>query len=1432
MDFFTIVERSKRGELEVFPDFQTGRIKDLLGRGKSFYAIWDEEAGLWSTDENDVQRIVDDEIWKHVEEIKARGYNGFLNVKTMKSNSSGMWNSFVNYMRRFPDSKVQLDNKICFLDSPIKKNDYASKKLSYELKPGDYSAWDKLVGTLYDPNERQKIEWAIGAIVAGDSKKIEKFFVFYGDPGTGKGTIVKVIRQLFEGYCIDFDSEALGSKADQFSLEPFTSNPLVAVDTDGNLNRIESNVKLNKIVSHEPLTMNEKGKPRYSMVLSCFLFICSNSAVKITDAKSGIKRRLIDINPSGRTFKSREYDSLMSQIDFELGAIAYHCLEVYRELGKNYYKHYESQEMIMKTDVFYNFVEANLDTFIEQKEGMNLTQAYAMYKDYCEDSYMEYKLPRYRFREELKNYYKEFIPVYRVDDKFVRSWYRGFLAEKFEPPVLAKEEKSLPLVMEDTESKLDILLADCPAQYAVDDGSGNEKPEFAWGDVKTTLKDLDTRKTHYVMSQKYDKHLIFVDFDKKNEKGEKDALLNAEAASKWKPTYSEYSKGGCGIHLHYIYDGDVDELDPLFEPGVEIKVMRGKAALRRRLSKCNNLDIAHLPVGSLPLKEKKKMIDVERLKDEKHLRNLVYKALRKEINGCANTKPAIDFIKEKLLDQAYEMGMSYDLTDIQMDVWQFAANSTNNSKYCLEKFNEMKFISDDRKKANEEKKRGVLEDNDRSDLGVEDPLKDLYIFDIEIYRPTEPGEVDADGKENPGLFLVCYKEYGEGKPVHSIVNGKPHEIEDLVKLKLGGYNNLKYDNPMLYYRILGYNNARLYDMSNRIINDKEAKGLIPYESKSISFLDVLDFCSEKKSLKKWEIELGISHIEMSIPWDQPAPQSMWSKIIEYCSNDVIATEAVLNHRMADLKARQILADIAGGKINDTTNNLTTRFIFGKERHPKLVYTDLATGERSDGSVSEVLGAFPGYKYVSALESEDGKRHNMYRGIDLGFGGYTYSEPGVYTDVALLDVKSLHPSSMVAMKYFGEYTQRFKDILDTRLAIKDGNFDKARKMFDGSLAKYLDDESQADGLAQALKIAINSCYGLTSASFENAMRDKRNINNIVALRGALFMKTLLDELHGMGIQVVHLKVDSIKLPNATPETIKFCMEFARKYGYEFDHEATYDRMCLIDKAQYVAAYKKPEECEKMYGYIPSDNKKHFRRHNYPWTTTGDAFQHPYIFKTLFSGEEIEFKDMCETKSVKDAAIYLDMNEKLPDVSIYEKELSRRIFNAEHDETKRYKLNSELCDWTNNDLEKKISSGHCYQFVGRVGSFYPIRSGCGGGILLSKRRGKFDSMNGSKGYRWLESEAVKELGKEEEYDPGYFDALLNGAIKAAEEFCVFEDFVDTSKPYCVTQGIYNKDDPPWDEPIVPCGDGKYNSCMECPNCKDDVCKRGYSLAVSKE
>ena len=1261
MDFFTIgMREGKKGEPpEIFPDFTVGRSKDLMVRGRAFYAIWDEEANLWSTDEYDVQRLVDKELRAYSEEQKALGNE--CRVKYLKSFGSNGWSMFRKYVQNISDNAHELDSELTFANTEVKKSDYVSRRLPYPLAPGDHSAWDELVSTLYSPEERAKIEWAIGSIVAGDAKRIQKFVVFYGPGGTGKSTIMNIIEKLFVGYTTAFEAKTLASNNSAFATEVFKDNPLVAIQQDGDLSKIEDNSKLNSIISHEDMTMNEKYKPSYTSRVNAFLFMGTNQPVKISDAKSGIIRRLIDVHPTGNKLAPNHYHALMSQIDFELGAIANHCLETYREMGKNFYNAYRPLEMMLQTDVFFNFIEANYDIFKAQ-DGATLKQAYTLYKEYCDETGIDRVLPQYKVREELRNYFDDFRDRATVDGVVVRSYYEGFNANKFKTPVKEDDGASFSLVLDEETSIFDLEFADQPAQGARVNEFGNEVPRSRWVDVKTTLADIDTHELHYVKVP--DQHIV-IDFDLKDESGEKSLELNLEAASSWPATYAELSKGGNGVHLHYIYDGDVTELSQNYSEGIEVKTLLGDASLRRRLSKCNNVSIATISSG-LPLKEKKPVIENAQLQTEKGLRDLIGRNLRKEIHP--GTKPSIDFI-HKILEDAYHSGMEYDVTDLRPKIIAFANNSSHQPQQSLKTVLSMRWKSDE---------AGTTAYQEPAQPVPEVEIKDerIAFYDIEVY---------------PNLFVVCWK--FEGAPESSIVkmiNPSPQEVEQLFRLKLVGFNNRRYDNHILYARFLGYDNEQLYRVSKKIIDN--SVGSMFGEAYNLSYTDIYDYSSKKQSLKKFEIELGLTHMEMDIPWDEPVPEDVIPKVVEYCCNDVMATEATHKARSADFTARQVLAELSGLTVNDTTAKHTAKIIFGKEKNPrsKLVYTDLSK-------------LFPGYKYDFGKSS--------YRGEDPSEGGYVYAEPGIYENVAVLDVASMHPTSMIELNLFGPYTPKFEDLLKARLAIKRGDYNEARTMLDGRLKPYLTEESAAKDLSYALKIVINTVYGLTSAKFDNPFRDPRNKDNIVAKRGALFMIDLKHFVQERGFTVAHIKTDSIKIPNATPDIIKEVEEFGKKYGYDFEHEATYDRMCLVNDAVYIA------------------------REDDHWTATGAQFQHPYVFKKMFSREDITWDDLCETKQVSKGSIYVD-------------------YAASQDPGRETSIDD-------------------MQFIGRIGRFVPVTPESGGGLLYrvaetdegTKRK---YAVTGTKGHFWLPAGVAQQRGDSVEIDESYFEHLTTTAYNTIKKF----------------------------------------------------------------
>ena len=903
LDFISISTRSKsKGIVEIYPKFIIKKSSDLMIRGRDFYAIWVEERELWSTDEQDAIQLIDRELRRYYEENKDK-IEGIPKVLYLWDAESGMIDTWHRYcQQQMRDNFHMLDEKLIFSNAETNKKDYASKRLNYPLEQGECPAYDKLMSTLYSEEERHKIEWAIGSIVAGESVKLQKFMVLYGAAGTGKSTVLNIIQQLFEGYYSVFDAKALGSSNNSFALEAFKSNPLVAIQHDGDLSKIEDNTRLNSLVSHELMTINEKFKSTYASRFKCFLFMGTNKPVKITDGKSGLIRRLIDVSPSGNKLDAKEYKKTTKQISFELGAIAYHCKEVYlSDPGR--YDTYIPMTMLGASNDFYNFVIDSYHVF-KREDGTTLKAAWEMYKTYCDEAKVAYPFSQRNFKEELKNYFREFNDQFNFDDgSKVRSYYSGFRTDKFEEDTSRKKKKEPEqnlIEFTSTESILDKECANCPAQYAND----KEAPFQKWDDVKTTLSDLDTSKIHYV---RLPENHIVIDFDIKNEKGEKSYDENVKEASKWPPTYCELSKSGGGVHLHYIYNGDVNKLCGVYSKDIEIKTFTGKGSLRRRLTKCNNLPIATISSG-LPLKGEK-MINSEVVRSEKGLRTTIKKCLNKEVHS--GTKPNVDYIY-KLLEDYYESGSKYDVSDLKNDIFAFAANSTNQADYCIKLANKMHFKSDE------------------PSLPKNDEEAPLIFYDVEVFI---------------NLFIVCWKVAGEGKPVVKMINPTSTDIEELIKHRLVGFNCRRYDNHILYARLMGYDNQSLYKLSQKIISGD--KNSFFGEAYNISYTDIYDFSSKKQSLKKFEIDLGIHHQELGLPWDQPVPEDMWNKVAEYCVNDVIATEAVFNdqNRKADFTARQILADLAGMTVNDTTNSLTTKIIFGKEKNPKLVYTDLATGEQ-------------------------------------------------------------------------------------------------------------------------------------------------------------------------------------------------------------------------------------------------------------------------------------------------------------------------------------------------------------------------------------------------------------------------------------------------------------------------------------------------------
>ena len=1327
-DFIEVVKSKGKNNRDTYtPTFVVNsKTKDLMVRGNKFRAIYNWKTNLWETNINVAMELIDEQVYEYVRKIVGDPImdnpDYAPNVLQITRTANGLSKKFRNFCEVDMDEIFNpLNQNVKFSNSEIKKEDYVSYKMDYPLQPGSIDNFKTILDTLYLPDEQKKICWMIGAMLAGDQGKIQKFFVFFGAPGTGKSTILNIIETLLGGkkspYIAKFTAELLVNK-DSFGTDFLFSDPIFAFDDEAVLSRVDSKSTLNLIASHDRIRVNGKYAHPYFTQPNCFLVCGTNEPVQISP-RSGFIRRLIDIRPTGELLPVDVYDECMRQIEFEKSGIANYCYELYKKLGKNYYNRYIPEDMLSRTDTFHNFVK---DHYLELKDGVTLANAYDLYCRYSEECKFGFTIPRHKFRDNLKVYFDSYGDYEDSSGKITKSWFSGFKEEKIglkkpEPPETKQEVKRTSwLEFKDISSRFDKLYSEASAQYANEE----ETPSKKWENVKTKLKDLNTYKLHYVKLP--ESNHIVIDFDLKDENGNKDFNKNLEAASKFPPTYAELSKSGSGIHLHYIYTGgDVEGLSRVYGDNIEVKVFTGNSSLRRKLSKCNDLPINEISSG-LPLKgENPKMIDWDGYKNEKILRSMIVKNLNKEYHP--NTKPSIDYIND-LLDKAYRSGISYDVRDLEQAVFAFALQSTHKSDYCVDVVSKMHFCSDDYNETNT-----VTDDN-----------APIVILDIESYPEDENG---------PAFLGVAWKYLGDDKSVVKMYNPSPKEVEELFRFRLVGHNIRGYDAHILYARSQGYTEAECNRLSQRIIaGDKNA---LFREAYHIPYADTLDFASaaNKMGLKKWEYKLKklypkIKHQEMNLPWDKSAPKDKWVDIMNYCENDVIATEALWDYLQPDFIAREILADLSGLTVIDTTNQHTTAILTHGIKNPQqyYIYTDLST-------------IFPGYEFseygIDKSRYKEGAKivsgKSIYKGIDPGEGGRKIGYPGMYTNVGLFDVASMHPSSMIHLKIFGkDITKRLENLKEARVAIKHGDYDKAIELLGDKVKKYLtgpeeDLKKMSKALSDALKTAINSVYGLTSASFDNKLRDPRNKDNIVAKYGALFMIDLEEELTNRGYKVVHVSTDSIKVANVDDKIAKFIVSYGKKFGFDFEYEALYSKMCLINDSVYIAKVAK-EDGEDVEPF---------------WTATGKQFAVPYVFKTLFSHEEIIFDDMCEVFNVKEGAIYLDHNEGLPDVSDLEKQLKK----LKKDELAVASGQTKL-------LEDEIAKGHDYQFIGNVGQFTPIISGCGGAVLYRIKDGNPSAVQGTKGFRWLESENVKLLKLEDKIDRDYYRKLVDEAVAAISEF----------------------------------------------------------------
>ena len=233
IDFLMIATRTgKRGTIEIYPKFIIKKSKDLMIRGSDFYAVWMEERGLWSTDEQDALQMIDRALDIYAEEHK-QVFNDSYRVLHMWDAESGMIDNWHKYcQRQMRDNYHTLDDTLIFANTPVKKESYASKRLPYLLEEGNISAYDELMTSAF-PGQSTK-----GILPINKIKETEAYcptyengtrlaLIRYPHAGTFEIPIVTVNNKNVSG------KRNLGAIQDAIGINAKVAERLSGADFDG-----------------------------------------------------------------------------------------------------------------------------------------------------------------------------------------------------------------------------------------------------------------------------------------------------------------------------------------------------------------------------------------------------------------------------------------------------------------------------------------------------------------------------------------------------------------------------------------------------------------------------------------------------------------------------------------------------------------------------------------------------------------------------------------------------------------------------------------------------------------------------------------------------------------------------------------------------------------------------------------------------------------------------------------------------------------------------------------------------------------------------------------------------------------------------------------------------------------------------------------------
>jgi hypothetical protein len=326
----------------------------------------------------------------------------------------------------------------------------------------------------------------------------------------------------------------------------------------------------------------------------------------------------------------------------------------------------------------------------------------------------------------------------------------------------------------------------------------------------------------------------------------------------------------------------------------------------------------------------------------------------------------------------------------------------------------------------------------------------LMFYDIEVFRHTS---------------LVVFKNIEKQviRIFHNRDQGTFIGLDEFIKGKiLVGFNNYHYDDKILTYMTDRKPQHLIKQLNDKIIGGENVSYIKP-RFESLDTNQQIDV--SRPSLKRIEGNMGIAIVQSSVPFDldRPLTDQEFDDVLHYCMYDVDATIDIFKKRRKSyFLPKQSLIEMLGkpkaSRWNTTT--ISANLLLDKPL-PRWSGIRLPEDHFFDYVPAEVVEMWT----TKALENIIKSTKQTIKGITIeafgcdiqfGFGGLHGAHKTIKKakKVKLLDVTSMYPTIILILKAIGEACQKYKSILERRIAIK--HIDKI--------------------LSDALKLILNSVYG--------------------------------------------------------------------------------------------------------------------------------------------------------------------------------------------------------------------------------------------------------------------------------------------------------------------------------------------------------------------